>query len=75
MNAAGNVAESITGIAGMTSFIQPLDLAEDPQTGCIYVAEYRGGRLALLRPITDSAKLAELRQNIFRQQVRASAAE
>jgi len=69
------VAESITGIAGLTNFVQPLDLAQDAQTGCIYVAEYRGGRLALLRPITDAAKLAEMRQNIFRQQIRASAAE
>jgi glucose/arabinose dehydrogenase len=71
----GNVAESITGIAGLTNFTQPLDLAEDPQTGDIYVAEYRGQKLALLRPITDPSKLAQLRQNIFRQQVRVSAGE
>jgi glucose/arabinose dehydrogenase len=71
----GDVAESITGIAGLTSFTQPLDLAEDQQSGCIYVAEYRGQKLALLRPITDAAKLAQLRQNIFRQQIRASVGE
>jgi hypothetical protein len=71
----GNVTESITGIAGLTNFVQPIDLAEDPQTGCIYVAEYRGGKLALLRPIIDTARLAEMKQNIFRQQLRASAAE
>ena len=75
LDSAGNVAEAITGIAGLTNFVQPLDLAQDRETGCVYVAEYRGGKLAMLRPITDAAKLAEMQQKIFRQQVRASAAE
>lgn len=69
----GNVTESITGIAGLTNFTQPLDLAQDPVTGCIYVAEYGGEKLTLLRPIIDPAKLADIPQNVFRQHIRASA--
>ena len=69
----GNVTESVTGIAGLNSFTQPLDLVQDPETGCIYVAEYKGERLSMLRPISDESKLADLQQHIFRQQIRASA--
>jgi glucose/arabinose dehydrogenase len=75
LNDKGDVIETITGIAGLTNFTQPLDLTQDPLTGCIYVAEYGGERLTMLRPIVDSGKLADLRQNVFRQQVRASIAD
>jgi glucose/arabinose dehydrogenase len=72
----GNVVETITGIAGLTDFNQPLDLVEDESTGNLYVAEYAGEKLALLKPITDDAKLAETKQTVFRQQVHpAGAAE
>ena len=73
LNAAGNVTESITGVAGLDSFTQPLDIAQDPHTGCLYVADYQGQRLSMLRPITDESRLADMPQHIFRQQVRASA--
>jgi hypothetical protein len=69
----GNVTESVSGIAGLNTFTQPLDLAQDPASGCLYIAEYQGERLSMLRPITDESKLADLQQHIFRQQVRASA--
>lgn len=75
LDSSGNVTESITGIAGLTNFTQPLDLAQDPQTGNLYVAELMGAKLALLKPITDPYRLAETQQNVFRQQVRASAGE
>ena len=73
LDGEGNVSESITGIFGLGEFTQPLDLAQDPQTGCIYVAEYGGEKLALLRPVTDPARLESLQQHIFRQQFPASA--
>ncbi len=72
LDAKGDPTETITGIAGLTSFTQPLDLAEDAASGCIYVAEYRGEKLALLRPINDPSRLATLHQTVFRQQVRAA---
>lgn len=67
----GDVAESLTGIAGLDAFTQPLDLAQDPVSGCLYIAEYRGDPLSMLRPITDESRLATMRQHIFRQQVSA----
>jgi len=71
----GNVTESVTGVAGLNVFTQPLDIAQDPASGCLYVADYQGERLSMLRPITDESRLADMQQHIFRQQVRASAAE
>ena len=73
LDETGRVTESITGIFGLGEFTQPLDLAQDPGTGCLYVAEYGGEKLALLRPITDPARLADLQQHVFRQHPRASA--
>jgi glucose/arabinose dehydrogenase len=73
LDRSGNVTESVTGVAGLNVFNQPLDIAQDPATGCLYVADYQGERLSLLRPITDESRLADMRQHIFRQQIRASA--
>lgn len=47
----GKVAETIAGIDGFTKFHDPLDLIEDPKTGNIYVAEYSGQKITLLRPV------------------------
>ncbi|MEO6436719.1 MAG: Ig-like domain-containing protein, partial [Tepidisphaeraceae bacterium] len=47
----GNVVGSQTGLIGLTGFVDPLDLIEDPTNGNIYVAELGGRRLSLLRPI------------------------
>jgi glucose/arabinose dehydrogenase len=46
----GSIAESIVGIDGLTGFTDPLDLALDERSGNVYVAEYGGGRITLLRP-------------------------
>lgn len=46
----GDITESITGVTGLSGFIDPLDLVEDPRTGNLYVAEYGGQKLTLLRP-------------------------
>jgi len=46
----GSVAEALTGIDGFTHFVNPVDLCEDTATGRIYVAEFGGKRLTLLRP-------------------------
>jgi hypothetical protein len=52
----GNITKATTGIEGFTQFVDPLDLTEDTRTGNIYVAEYGGERITLLRP--DDAPLA-----------------
>ena len=46
----GNVKAAEAGIAGFTGFTNPLDLAEDTRTGCIYVTEYGKRCITLLRP-------------------------
>jgi hypothetical protein len=47
----GAITESVTGIDGLTSFNDPLDLAEDPRNGNLYVVEFGAKRLTLARPI------------------------
>jgi len=49
---AGEVTETYAGIEGFTSFYDPLDLCESPHTGYLYVAEFGGKRITLLRPQT-----------------------
>ncbi len=46
----GSIVQSVTGIDGLTRFVDPLDLVEDPATGNVYVSEFGGQRLTLLRP-------------------------
>lgn len=58
LNAAGDVSETITGIEGFTHFVNPVDLIEDPANGDIYVAEFGGERITLLRPILPNGALA-----------------
>ena len=50
-DADGKITRSIEGIDGFTQFVDPLDLVEDLNTGNIYVAEYGGQRLTLLKPV------------------------
>jgi len=53
LDANGDVTETIAGIEGFTGFNDPLDLIQDEKTGNIYVAEYHGEKITLLRPLTD----------------------
>ena len=46
----GDVVATYDGIAGLTRFQDPLDLVQGPG-GTVYVAEYSGQKLTLLRPI------------------------
>jgi glucose/arabinose dehydrogenase len=57
LDADGNVSSSTAGIPGLTGLTNPLDLAEDARTGCIYVAEYGARRITLMRPV-DAAAVA-----------------
>jgi glucose/arabinose dehydrogenase len=52
LNSAGNVISQQSGFAGLEGFTNPLDLVENPKTGFIYVAEYGGQRLTLIKPIS-----------------------
>jgi hypothetical protein len=45
-----NVTAGESGFPGTTGFADPLDLAADPVSGRIYVAEHAGQKITLLRP-------------------------
>ncbi|MEA2709427.1 MAG: large repetitive protein, partial [Phycisphaerales bacterium] len=53
----GNIISAKRGIAGLTHFTDPLDIIEDPNTGFLYIAEYGGQRLTLVRPIAPGANI------------------
>ena len=57
-DAGGNITEALTGIAGFTQFVNPVDLTEDLVTGNLYVAEFGGKRLTLLRPMTGTLAMS-----------------
>jgi hypothetical protein len=63
-NADGSIREMITGIDGLTRLADPLDLTQHPATGNLYVAEFGGKKLTLVRakPGTESA-------GVYRQQI------
>ena len=54
-DAGGNITSVESGFAGLTGFQNPLDLTEDKRTGLIYVAEYGGQRITLLRPLVGGS--------------------
>lgn len=49
VNGAGSVTTAAEGIIGFTGFDDPLDLAQ--REGMIYVAEFSGQKITLLRPV------------------------
>ncbi|HEX8911418.1 MAG TPA: Ig-like domain-containing protein [Humisphaera sp.] len=51
LDPAGNVKAAHVGIPGFDEMANPLDLTEDPRTGNVYVSEYGGQKLTLLRPV------------------------
>lgn len=53
-NSAGDITEAYTGITGFTQFVNPVDLTEDRKTGDLYVAEFGGKRITLLRPFAGA---------------------
>jgi hypothetical protein len=54
---SGNVVSSTTDIAGFNGFVNPVDLTEDTNSGFIYVAEYGGQRITLLKPIATGSNI------------------
>jgi PA14 domain-containing protein/Big-like domain-containing protein/carbohydrate binding protein with CBM6 domain/fibronectin type III domain protein/strictosidine synthase-like protein len=54
----GDIINSQTGIVGFTGFTDPLDITENPANGFLYVAEYGGQKLTLLKPIPPTVPAA-----------------
>jgi fibronectin type 3 domain-containing protein len=65
-NADGSkITGAQTGIAGLTQFVDPLDITEDNSTGFLYVAEYGGQRITLLKPIAAGANIDVSKKNFY----------
>lgn len=47
----GDIINSQTGIVGFTGFTDPLDIIENPANGFLYLAEYGGQKIILLKPV------------------------
>ena len=62
-DANGNVTEGRVGFTGLTQFVDPLDLVQNPSTGNLYVAEYGAQRITLLVP--DQTSLVSGRRIAF----------
>jgi hypothetical protein len=60
--ADGSIVEATTGIDGLMQFSDPLDIVQHPQTGNLYVAEYGGRQITLLRPREGGVS-----KNVFHQ--------
>ena len=72
LDSAGHVNEDLSGFDGMSKFIDPLDLVEDVNTGNLYVSEWGGQKLTLLRPRPKGSNMSH---NVFiGAQIRAAAA-
>jgi len=64
-NADGSIASAKSGYAGFTGFIDPLDITQDPATGYLYVAEYGGQRITLLRPIAPGGANIDIQKRDY----------
>ena len=55
----GDVRSAQIGVAGLGKLANPLDLAEDPRNGNLYVSEYGAQCITLLRaaPVTDAPSI------------------
>jgi hypothetical protein len=54
-----DIVTSQTGIPGLTGFIDPLDLVEDPRNGYIYLCELAPRRIQMLRPLPDLTAIGD----------------
>ena len=63
LDSDGRVKAQITGIEGFGGFRDPLDLTQDVTTGNIYVAEFGGQRITLLRPKRGASSEVYIRPN------------
>ena len=61
--ADGTIAASVLNVDGLRRFTDPLDLALDATTGNVYVAEYGGRKLTLLRPVKGGVSRGAFRQS------------
>jgi hypothetical protein len=57
IDAQGNVTEAKAGIAGLSGFVNPLDLTQDPGSGNLYIVDHGAQRIYLARAVAPGAKI------------------
>jgi glucose/arabinose dehydrogenase len=55
VNSDGSVGNARTSIAGLSHFVDPLDITEDIGTGFLYVVEHGANRITLCRPLVGAS--------------------
>ncbi|HEV7300165.1 MAG TPA: malectin domain-containing carbohydrate-binding protein, partial [Tepidisphaeraceae bacterium] len=68
----GSIGAATSGLAGMTHFVDPLDITENTLNGYLYVAEYGGNQLTLMRPIAPGANVSVEKEAYHFNDVRVS---
>jgi hypothetical protein len=63
VNDQGQVTDARSGIEGLKNFNDPLDLAEDPSTGFIYVTEFGAQTITLVKPTVPAGAPADVPPN------------
>ena len=63
----GSIAEMITGVDGLTRFADPIDIAQSPTTGHLYVAELGGKKITLVRARANSESGRVFRQPVSQE--------
>ena len=70
--ADGSIVSASTNIAGFRGFDRPVDLTEDPSTGNIYVAEYGGQKITLLKPIATGSNIVTDKNALYFNDIASS---
>src|SRR3954454_12106050 len=65
MNVSGAVTSAETGISGFRGFVDPVDITEDTGSGFLYVAEYGGQKITLLKPIAAGANIVTEKSTLY----------
>jgi len=77
-DSAGKITSADQHIIGFEGFTDPVDLIEDPATGNLYVAEYGGSQLTLLRPdtttLSSSAKVKTTANDLYFSDIKGGSA-
>ncbi len=63
--ADGKITKAQTGITGLAHFVDPLDITQHPTTGNLYVAEYGGQTITLLKAVVAGGNASLSTTSLF----------
>jgi regulation of enolase protein 1 (concanavalin A-like superfamily) len=75
-NANGSIQPNAqTGITGARGFDDPVDLTEDTTTGFIYVAEYSGQQITLIKPLATGGNVQVSQSTMYFNDVKTGSTD